>query len=186
MRKPINFAAWLHDHQDKLRPPVGNQQIWSDGQLIVTVVGAPNQRSDFHDDPFDEYFHQFRGNAHILVIDRGKFERINLNEGDIFLLPAHIRHSPQRPEARSLCTVIEIPRPDGIKDGFEWYCAHCHELVARHEVQIASITEDLPKTFQKFYATNDQERTCKSCGEIHPGRDFAKWHQRFSGTLRKL
>ena len=104
---PLNFNGWLKDNADRFKPPVNNQQIWANADFICTVVGGPNQRTDFHDDPYEEYFHQFRGNAHLLVLDRGKFERIELNEGDIFLLPAHMRHSPQRPEEGSLCTVIE-------------------------------------------------------------------------------
>ena len=67
MRQPINFARWIAEHQHLLQPPVGNQQIWTDSDMIVTVVGGPNQRSDFHDDPFEEYFHQIKGNAHLLI-----------------------------------------------------------------------------------------------------------------------
>ena len=52
-----------------------------------------------------------RGNARLLLWDRGRFETVDLKEGDIFLLPAHVRHSPQRPEPGSLCTVIERSRP---------------------------------------------------------------------------
>ena len=110
---PLNFNAWLDTNAERFKPPAGNQQIWANSDFICTVVGGPNQRTDFHDDPYEEYFHQFRGNAHILVLDRGKFERIELKEGDIFLLPAHLRHSPQRPEEGSLCTVIERSRPAG-------------------------------------------------------------------------
>ena len=176
MRQPINFARWIDEHQHLLKPPVGNQQIWKDSDMIVTVVGGPNQRSDFHDDPFEEYFHQFKGNAHLLIADRGKFERVDLREGDIFLLPAHVRHSPQRPEPGSLCTVIEIARPAGMLDAFEWYCANCAGLVRRIEVQLSSIVEDLPKTYQKFYESSDAERTCPHCGTVHPGRDWQSWH----------
>ena len=178
MRAPINFARWTQEHQHLLKPPVGNQQIWTDSDMIVTVVGGPNQRTDFHDDPFEEYFHQFRGNAHLLIADRGKFERVDLREGDIFLLPAHVRHSPQRPEPGSLCTVIEFPRPQGTRDAFEWYCAACGGLVHRSEVQLASIVEDLPAVYQAFYGATDTQRTCPHCGELHPGRDWQAWHTR--------
>ncbi|MCZ8283945.1 MAG: 3-hydroxyanthranilate 3,4-dioxygenase, partial [Bacteroidia bacterium] len=78
MLKPINFPKWIDEHRHLLKPPVGNQQIWRDTDLIVTVVGGPNQRTDFHDDPFEEYFHQFKGSAHLLIADRGKFERVDL------------------------------------------------------------------------------------------------------------
>ena len=32
---------------------------------------------------------------------------VSCNEGAMFLLPPHVRHSPQRPEPESLCIVIE-------------------------------------------------------------------------------
>jgi len=178
MRKPINFPKWIEDNQHLLKPPVGNQQIWQDTDLIVTVVGGPNQRTDFHDDPYEEYFHQFKGSAHLLVIDRGQFERIDLHEGDIFLMPPHVRHSPQRPEAGSLCMVLERSRPAGVLDAFEWYCAHCGTLVHRSELQMQSIVEDLPRAFGVFYNAAPALRTCPACGEVHPGRDWAAWHAR--------
>jgi 3-hydroxyanthranilate 3,4-dioxygenase len=176
MLKPINFPKWIAENQHLLKPPVGNRQIWSDTDLIVTVVGGPNQRTDFHDDPFEEYFHQFRGNAHLLIADRGKFERIELHEGDIFILPPHVRHSPQRPEEGSLCTVIERTRPQGTVDAFEWYCAACGGLVHRSELQLKSIVNDLPAIYARFYDADDAARRCPQCGTVHPGRDWQAWH----------
>ncbi len=174
---PINFDGWVRDHADRLKPPVGNQQIWPNSDLLCTVVGGPNQRTDFHVDPLEEYFHQFKGNASLLIADRGKFERVHLREGDVFLLPAFVRHSPQRPEAGSLCTVIERARPLGALDAFEWYCANCGGLVARREVQLQSIVDDLPKAFASFYGVPEAERTCPHCGNVHPGRDWQAWHR---------
>lgn len=175
---PINLDGWIRQHADRLKPPVGNQQIWANSDLICTVVGGPNQRTDFHVDPFEEYFHQFKGDASLLIADRGKIERIHLREGDVFLLPAFVRHSPQRPQAGSLCTVIERSRPLGDVDAFEWYCANCGGLVTRVEVQLQSIVTDLPKAFASFHGRSDAERTCAHCGQVHPGRDWQAWHQR--------
>lgn len=174
---PINLNQWVNNHAAQLKPPVGNQQIWANSDLICTVVGGPNQRTDFHDDPFEEYFHQFVGSAYLIVLDRGRYERIDLHEGDVFLLPAHVRHSPQRQDPNSRCTVIERNRPLGVLDGFEWYCAHCSALVHRAQVQLASIVTDLPKVFGQFYDAIPAARTCTSCGQQHPGRDWAAWHQ---------
>ena len=174
--RPLNFARWIDDHADQLKPPVGNQQIWQDADFICTVVGGPNQRTDFHDDPHEEFFHQLRGNAHVLLWDRGQFERVDLREGDIFLLPAHVHHSPQRPEAGSVCTVIERQRAVGAIDAFQWYCAHCGGLIQRLEVQLASIVADLPPLFQRFYGSDQAARRCAGCGAVHPGRDWQTWH----------
>ncbi len=174
---PFNFNQWIAEHADRLKPPVGNQQVWRDADLIVTVVGGPNERTDFHDDPLEEFFHQFKGNASLLVLDRGKIERIQLKEGDIFLLPPHVRHSPQRPEPGSLCLVVERARPEGLIDAFEWYCAACSGLVHRAEVQLVSIVTDLPLVYGRFYDSSDEVRTCKACGTVHPGRDWKAWHK---------
>ena len=50
---PLNFQRWIQDHAHLLQPPVGNQQIWQDADFIVTVVGGPNLRTDYHDDPLE-------------------------------------------------------------------------------------------------------------------------------------
>lgn len=173
---PLNFARWIDDNASRLRPPVGNQQIWADADLVCTVVGGPNQRTDFHDDPLEEFFHQVKGQAHLLLWDRGRYERVDLNEGDIFLLPAHVQHSPQRPQAGSLCTVIERQRPAGLLDAFCWHCARCGTQVRRCELQLADIVTDLPRTFDAFYASSDAQRCCPGCGDVHPGRAWQDWH----------
>lgn len=169
MLPPINFPQWLADHQHLLKPPVGNQQIWADTDFIVTVVGGPNQRTDFHDDPYEEFFYQFKGNASLNIIEDGRPGNVELNEGAMFLLPPHVRHSPQRPEGESRCIVIERTRPEGVLDGFEWYCGNCNARIHRVEVQLKSIVRDLPPLFEAFYA-NAEARRCKACGTLHPGK----------------
>lgn len=175
--RPLNFQRWLDDNAHLLKPPVGNRQIWQDADFMVTVVGGPNQRSDFHDDPVEEFFHQFKGNAYLLIWDRGRYERVDLREGDIFLMAPHTLHSPQRPEEGSLCLVIERQRPRGEVDALQWSCARCGSVVKRYEMQLESIVADLPPVYERFYATSEDERRCAQCGEIHPGRDFKSWHR---------
>jgi 3-hydroxyanthranilate 3,4-dioxygenase len=177
--RPLNFQRWIDDNAHLLKPPVNNQQIWRDSDFMVTVVGGPNQRSDFHDDPVEEFFHQFKGNAHLLIWDRGRYERVDLKEGDVFLMAPHVVHSPQRPEPGSLCLVVERKRPAGEADALQWSCGRCGTLIKRYEMMLQSIVADLPPTYESFYATSEAERRCSNCGEVHPGRDFAAWH----GTL---
>lgn len=171
--RAFNFQRWVDDHKHLLQPPVGNAQIWEDAELMVTVVGGPNQRTDFHDDPVEEFFYQLEGNMVLRVMEsEGKPPRdIRIRKGDVFLAPAHLRHSPQRPESGSLGLVVEFARPPGAFDAFEWYCTNCHRLVHRAEVELASIVRDLPPVFDAFYA-DESVRTCPHCGQIHPGR---KW-----------
>ena len=92
---------------------------------------------------------------------------VAIREGDILLLPAHVRHSPQRPVPGSVGLVIERQRPAGMVDGFEWYCPRCASLVHRGEVQLASLVDDLPKAFAAFY-DDEEARICPGCGWVHP------------------
>ena len=34
---PFNFRDWIEAHRDVLKPPVGNAQIWEDGDFIVAT-----------------------------------------------------------------------------------------------------------------------------------------------------
>jgi 3-hydroxyanthranilate 3,4-dioxygenase len=168
--KAFNLQGWIEQNKDKLKPPVGNAQVWEDGEFMVTVVGGPNQRRDFHDDPTEEFFYQLKGDIALRVIEEvGKPPvEIPIHEGEVFLLPKHMRHSPQR-GANTIGMVVEMPRPDGAVDAFEWYCPKCHHLVHRAEVKLKSIVKDLPPLFEKFYG-NEEVRRCKHCGTVHPGK----------------
>ena len=165
----FNFQNWIDEHRHLLKPPVGNQQIWKDTDMMVTVVGGPNQRTDFHDDPVEEFFYQLEGDMVLKVYEGGEFYDVPIREGEIFFLPPHVRHSPQRPMEHSIGLVIEPARPPGAKDAFEWYCFECNSLVHRTEVLLKSIVDDLPPVYSDFYAS-DEKRTCPNCGALHPGK----------------
>jgi 3-hydroxyanthranilate 3,4-dioxygenase len=168
---PLDFTRWIDEHRDLLKPPVGNAQIWPDSDFIVTVVGGPNARTDWHDDPYEEFFYQIQGDMVLRIREDGRPRDLPIRQGSIFLLPPHTRHSPQRP-AGSIGLVIERQRPQGTIDGFEWYCQSCNALLHRVELQLASIVKDLPPLFDAFYG-DTAKRTCKSCGALHPGKAAA-------------
>ena len=169
MRAPLNLSRWIEAHRDALKPPVGNAQIWEDGDFIVTVVGGPNRRTDYHDDPLEEFFYPLEGDMVLRIMEDGRPRDMPIRAGDVFLLPPHVRHSPQRPQPGSVGLVIEYRRPQGLRDGFEWYCLACYGRVYRVEVQLQSIVRDLPPLFEKFY-DDPSLRRCPACGEVHPGR----------------
>ncbi len=168
--RAFNFQTWIDEHRHLLKPPVGNQQIWEDADLMVTVVGGPNKRTDYHDDPVEEFFYQLEGNMVLKLFDGEEFYDVPIREGEIFLLPPHVRHSPQRPEEGSIGLVIEPKRQTGELDAIEWYCFECGSLVHRAEMQLQSIVRDLPPVYEKFYASQE-DRTCPNCQTIHPGKE---------------
>lgn len=164
MIPPINLQQWIKDNADKLKPPVCNKQVYDMGDFIIMVVGGPNNRKDYHDDPGEEFFYQIKGNMVLRIIENGKPKDIEIKEGELFLLPAHVHHSPQRFE-NTAGMVIERKRAPGELDGFVWYCDSCHTKIHDHYLPLTSITEDLPKVFEAFWANMDS-RTCKSCGHV--------------------
>jgi hypothetical protein len=70
---------------------VGNAQVWEDGEMMVTVVGGPNQRRDYHDDPTEEFFYQLKGNISLRIMETPGQPPLEMpiKEGEIFLLPKH-------------------------------------------------------------------------------------------------
>jgi 3-hydroxyanthranilate 3,4-dioxygenase len=168
----FNFARWIEEHERYLKPPVGNRLVFQEAEdLIVQVVGGPNARSDFHDDPYEEFFYQLRGDIVLRVMEQGRPRDVAIREGEILLLPARVRHSPQRP-AGSVGLVVEKVRPRGVDDGFEWFCPGCHALVHRVEVNVQNIVADLPPLFEAFYSS-EAKRLCAACGRRHPGKASA-------------
>ena len=170
LRKPFNFVRWIDEHAHLLKPPVGNKLLFEDAGMIVQVVGGPNQRADFHDDPSEEFFYQLRGAMVLKVAEGGRIHDVPIREGEVFLLPPHVRHSPQRPQAGSVGLVVENARRPADRDGFEWFCFECGALVHRVEIAVADIVNDLPPLFAAFYA-DKAVRTCRRCGSLHPGKE---------------
>ncbi len=170
LRQPFNLMRWIDEHRDELRPPVANKQIWREADMIVMIVGGGNERNDFHDDPREELFHQLVGDMVLWIWPEEAAEPypMPIHEGEVYLLPPHLRHSPQRPDPDSIGMVVEYQRAPGELDGFEWACFNCAHRVHRVEVQVQAIDEDLPPLFDAF--NHDlRARTCPNCGVIHPG-----------------
>jgi 3-hydroxyanthranilate 3,4-dioxygenase len=165
----FSFSNWIKDHQHLLKPPVGNQRVFEDADMTVQVVGGPNERTDSHDDPVEEFFYQLKGNMVLKVVDGGQFYDVPIREGDVFLLPPHVRHSPQRPQEGSIGLVVEPKRQAGELDAFEWYCFECRALVHRVELEVESLVADLPPLYEAFYR-DQKARTCPQCGTVHPGK----------------
>ena len=164
----FDFQAWIAENAASLCPPVGNKALFPGAEMTVMVVGGPNARTDFHDDPVEEFFHQLKGDMVLKLHRAGGFEDVVIREGEVYLLPPHVRHSPQRPMAGSVGLVVESPRPPGALDGFEWFCFGCGNLLHRVETRIEDIVADLPPLFAAFHA-DLEARSCEGCGALHPG-----------------
>lgn len=167
---PINFLDWIAQNQHLLKPPVGNKQVFPTGaDFLVMVVGGPNARTDFHVDPYEEFFYQVKGNMHVRTMVDGRPQDVHIREGQMWVLPGSVPHSPQRPEVGSIGLVIERVRKEGEREKFQWYCFECDHLVHEVELQVRDIVADLPPVFHAFYQ-DLASRTCGNCGAVHPGK----------------
>lgn len=165
MKKPFNLAAWVDEHRDLLKPPVGNQQVYVENDdFIVMVVGGPNTRKDYHVEDGEELFFQIEGDIVLKIIEDGQPKDIQIKEGEMFLLPPKVPHSPQRP-VNTVGLVIERYRKDGEEDGFQWYCENCGHLLHEEFFRLTDIVKQLPGVMKNFY-DSEALRTCSNCGTV--------------------
>lgn len=161
---PFNFMQWIEDNRHLLKPPVGNKQIFvQNSDFIVMIVGGPNARKDYHYDEGEEFFYQIEGDIILKIIDENNNPvNIPIKQGEMFLLPPRVPHSPQRP-ANSIGMVIERYRTATEKDGFLWFCENCNHKLYETYFELTDIVTQLPQVMQTFYSS-DELRTCKHCG----------------------
>lgn len=160
----FNFKKWIDEHRDLLKPPVGNKMVWADREFIVMVVGGPNERTDFHVNQGEEFFYQLEGSMNLRVInEEGKFQDIPINEGDIYLLPPRLAHSPQR-DANSVGLVVERKRRDGEDDGLQWYCKKCCNKLYEEYFHLDNIETQFGEVFDRYYGS--EHTKCKKCGTV--------------------
>jgi 3-hydroxyanthranilate 3,4-dioxygenase len=161
---PFNLKSWIDQNRHLLKPPVGNKLLFQDSDLIVMAVGGPNSRKDFHHDPGEELFFQLEGDIVLRLVENGRITDMPIREGDLFLLPPEIPHSPQRP-ADTVGIVVERRRGADELDGFSWYCENCGNRLYLERIAVRNIETELPAVFARFFS-NVRHRTCGACGTV--------------------
>ena len=166
LTKPFNLRGWIDENRHLLKPPVGNQQIYKgNDDYIVMVVGGPNGRKDYHWEDGEELFYQIEGDITLKIInENGEPEVIPIQEGEMFLLPPHIPHSPQRP-ANTVGLVIERYRKPGEKDKLMWFCENCNHKLHEASFALEDITTQIKAAIEEFMAS-EELRTCANCGTV--------------------
>ena len=164
-KAPFNLHQWIEDNRDILKPPVGNKNLYVEaGDFIVMVVGGPNARKDYHYNETEELFYQIEGDIIVKIQDEGKAVEIPIKEGEMFLLPAKIPHSPIRSEG-SVGLVIERKRDENDKDGLMWFSDTANHLLYEEYFHLTNIEKDFLPVFKRFYS-NEKLRTCPVTGEV--------------------
>jgi 3-hydroxyanthranilate 3,4-dioxygenase len=120
MSEVVNILQYVETIKDSLKPPVSNKLLYSGEHIKVMIVGGPNERDDFHVNKGEELFYQLIGDMNLDIMEGGSRKRIPIKQGQFFLLPSCVPHSPQR-YANTIGIVFERERlPDEI-DAMRWY-----------------------------------------------------------------
>jgi len=163
--RPFNFQKWIDENRELLKPPVGNKVVYKENDdFIVMVVGGPNSRKDYHYNEGEELFYQIEGDIVLKIIEDGVPVDIPIKEGEMFLLPPRVPHSPQRSEG-SIGLVIERYRDSTEEDGFMWFCENCGHQLYQEKFVLTDIASQLPKVMETYY-NSEELRTCSNCGEV--------------------
>ena len=93
-----------------------------------------------------------------------KVRVVEIKEGEIFLLPARVPHSPQRP-ANTVGLVIERMRKPDELDYCSWYCENCNHELHKVPFNLGNIVTQLPKLLTEYYADKTL-CTCDKCGTV--------------------
>lgn len=166
VRRPFNFNKWIEDHKDELKPPVSNKCMYPEGEdFIVMVVGGPNARKDYHFNESEELFYQIKGDINVRIQEDGKAVDVTIKEGEMFLLPGKIPHSPMRGEETVGLVIERVREGTNMEDGLMWFCDKCNHQLHATYFQLTDIENDFQPRFREFYASEDL-RTCDNCGHV--------------------
>jgi len=165
VRRPFNLQKWIDEHREELKPPVGNRNLYKDaGDYIVMIVAGPNARKDYHYNETEELFYQIEGNINVRIQEDGKAVDIPVREGEMFLLPAKVPHSPMRSEG-SIGLVVELKRTSDEKDGLMWFCDNCNTKLHEDYFKLTNIEKDFLPRFKNFYESENL-RKCPNCEAV--------------------
>jgi len=171
---PYDVRRWIEENKHLYNPPYKtNRVVVHQKEFIVMIVHGPNTRLDFHIEPADEFFYQVHGNIELhLKPPDGRREVIILREGEMFLCPGDLAHSPRRPE-NTWGLVIERKRRTDENEMFVWFCEKCDEQVLSRTVVQGDIARQVSEVYEAFNA-DPTTRICKSCGYVFPPTPMAE------------
>jgi 3-hydroxyanthranilate 3,4-dioxygenase len=166
MKAPFNLFKWIEENRDLLKPPVGNKNLYKEaGDHIVMIVGGPNARKDYHYNESEELFFQLEGDILVKIQEDGKSIDVPIKEGEMFLLPAKIPHSPIRGEDTVGLVIERVRKGTDLMDGLMWFCDNCNHSLKTYKFKLENIEKDFLPRFKDFYSS-EENRTCDNCGTV--------------------
>ncbi|CAF0727084.1 unnamed protein product [Brachionus calyciflorus] len=123
-------------------------------QLVIMFVGGPNQREDYHIEEGEELFYQLKGDMCVKIIENGKHRDVHIKEGEFFVLPGRIPHSPQR-TAGSIGLVIERKRLENEKDGVRWFVPNSTDVLYEKWFNCKDLGVELIPLIKNYFASEE-------------------------------
>ncbi|KAG8504760.1 3-hydroxyanthranilate 3,4-dioxygenase [Galemys pyrenaicus] len=158
MERPVRVKTWVEENRAFFLPPVCNKLLHQE-QLKVMFVGGPNTRKDYHIEEGEEVFYQLEGDMVLQVLERGKHRDVVIRQGEIFLLPAGVPHSPQR-FANTVGLVIERRRLKSELDGLRYYMGDTTDVLFEKWFYCEDLGTQLAPIIQEFF-NSEQYKTGK-------------------------
>ncbi|KAK5789779.1 hypothetical protein VI817_008902 [Penicillium citrinum] len=146
----LQLTAWLEKNSASLQPP---------------LVARTKEKTTI------EWFYQIKGDMLLKIVENGdQFRDVVIREGEMFLLPGNIPHSPRR-QGNTIGLVMERKRPVGSIDRLRWYCENEKEhgetpALIREEQFYCENMETQLKDVIEDWMRNESSRECKLCGSI--------------------
>jgi 3-hydroxyanthranilate 3,4-dioxygenase len=169
-----HLKRWVDENGVCFDPPFRtNKLLVQEKDFLVMILRGPNDRLDFHIEPGDEFFYQLEGEMELHLKPEGERRQIvKIAEGEIFVCPGGMPHSPRR-FANTWGLVIERQRRAQEKEEFAWFCEKCDRFVLSRTVKQGNIPAQVKAIYQEF---NVQEslRTCRACGYVFPQTPMAE------------
>ncbi|XP_042358466.1 3-hydroxyanthranilate 3,4-dioxygenase isoform X2 [Plectropomus leopardus] len=115
-------------------------------------VGGPNTRKDYHIEEGEELFYQVKGDMCVKVVENGKHKDVHIKEGEMFLLPARIPHSPQR-QANTVGLVVERRRLLTETDCLRYYVDNTTDILMEKWFYCQDLGTQLVPIIKEFMAS---------------------------------
>jgi len=170
----FHLKRWIEENKNLFAPPYKtNRLVAHHKDFLVMILRGSNVRLDFHVEPGDEFFYQIEGDIELHLKPPGeKRQIVGIRQGEIFLCPGGVPHSPRRGEDTWGLVVERKRRPEEDEE-FVWFCEQCDAEVLSRTVVQGDIAQQVTKIYEAFNA-DSSIRTCKSCGYVFPTTPMAE------------
>jgi 3-hydroxyanthranilate 3,4-dioxygenase len=166
----FNVEEYFRANADNWGPrPV--RVIWESSDYVTLLVRGPSTGKEFHVGRGDEIFYQVRGELNFhYVSPEGERKVIGVRQGESFLLPARIPHSPRRPNNSSWTLVVERKPKADDDDHWIWFCEQCNSKLYESAHRIGTAPTNQPNTTIReavdLLKSDEKLRTCAKCGDV--------------------